>query len=340
MTIIPLATSLTANRNAVSLPMYAQRMGLSENAFFGLNNPADIDDACGHIWTQLERDNLEHALTQAQNKIERYLGAPITPLWINNEVHNTNKPMYLRWKFVSSIGKQVVTEIDTVVPDYSTDPATVTITTNDNVDALHIVHPISKKEIHPSSVKTTAGGYIFSVPWARLVDEEKQNNPEAGWDYAVTGIYGVYALEVTVQSITSDNSMGVLIIDNYADCSDTEVTPECIKILDVPTSLIDIKPVVGTIYACGRTTHKASVSYMACTELTDTLIDAVIGLAHSLMANPPCLCDFARNIWEKDTRIPDSMSQLQADCPFGTSAGAWFAWITIMSIYQRRTTLL
>jgi len=356
MAVVPIANSLIdENDSAVKLADYAQELGLSEDQFFGLNNPDTLIDSCNPIWTLPERKRIARYLREAQTEIENVVGFPLAPRWFTDEWHYYGYPVHTRWAKVIAAGFRNESAIATgVTLTWTTDPVMITRATSvTNEDEVRVVHPGTDIEIVPSSV-TIANGYVtIEVPWARLVKLAKQDNPSVGWDYSDVppSATSPYVTTVDIYRVYNDEAIQGGLIWRHRGDSDTctcdcvwcqsscndYIETACISIRNADTGALELLPVhFGTEWTVNCSTCYCAtpdavyVNYRAGLLPTDPLAQvmktAIIRLAHSKMPKPPCGCDVANEYWSRDRNVPTSLSIEQAACPFGQSDGAYWAW--------------
>lgn len=332
----------------VSLARYAEVMELNENAFWGLND-GSTGEPCDHIWTDRERKRVARYLSEAQEEIEQAVGYPLCPRWFEDEPHPYAYPVHTKWgKVIEGGFRQTAVIAAGTAPSYVTDPAVVgpLATTVTDEDEVHVYYPGSDREITPETV-TIAGGFVtITIPWCRLVDPAYFNNPADGWDYSNPTYY---TPTVDVTRVYNDDSIQAGIIWPHrsssscdCDCSSCCGTcgeysvNACMYVRNPETGAIDVLEaahdvVTGWAAVCNTCYCAApeilKLNYRAGLEpLTLQAEDAVIRLAHSKMPFPPCGCDLIADAWKRDRTVPDNMTLEQANCAFGQSNGAYWAW--------------
>lgn len=356
MTVIPVVNSLIdESESAVKLARYAQILGISEDQFFGINNSATLKADCKNIWTLYERQKVARYLKEAQTEIEQVTNFPLSPRWIVDEFKYYGYPVHANWTKIIAAGFKNSSMIHAGMPlVYATDPvAFFHATTVTDTDEIRVYHPGTTIEIVPSSVTITGGNVLLEVPWARLVKLSKQDNPDTGLTYADVPPSATSPYETTVDIVRVYNdtsTQGGLVWHHKssggscdcncawccATCGDYSINA-CIYIRNPETGALDLLPATFdeqtlvwsasclTCYCSApdsvRLNYKAGLD-----PITEQVEDAIIRLAHSKMSNAPCGCGVAQEHWTRDREIPDNLTVEQANCPFGISRGAWFAW--------------
>lgn len=346
--LIPSAVFNPTNEmSALKLARYAQIIRYDENAFFGINAPTNRDRACRQIWTKIERDMVARNLSEAQDMIERQLHFPLGQKWFTDEQHRNVHRFFLDWSHVQSIGVRAETVIaSSVALGHAADPATIpaTATTVTDVNEIHFYQAGTEMEIFPS-VLTLSGGFVnASFPRARLVKADSQENPTTGWPYSDTGVSGPFIQEIDIKRVYTDTSDAGEFVwplgkQRCPECSeDTE--PACGYIQSNDSGVVTLLPdTTGNCYYCGASYLR--VNYCAGIPLDPSSEDAILHLAHSLMAVMPCQgCDPVMMLWKQDQFIPDSITTDRANAKFGVMEGAWRAYVYTTDNKHVRTPLL
>lgn len=356
MTVIPVVNSLIDETDsAVRLSRYAQILGISEDQFFGINNPATRTESCHPIWTLADRLMIARYLKEAQTEIEQVTNFPLSPRWFVDEFKYYGYPVHSTWKKVIAAGFRNTSTIHAAMPlVYATDPvAFFHATTLTDADEIRVFHPGTEIEIIPSSVVISGGNVLIEVPWARLVKLSKQNNDESGLAYADVppSATSPYESTVDIVRVYNDTSIQGGLFWHHRDsggscdcncawccatCGDYTENA-CIYIRNPESGALDLLPATfgentlvwsascSTCYCSApdsvRLNYKAGLD-----PITEQVEDAIIRLAHSKMPSPPCGCGVANEYWMRDRNVPDNISFEQAACRFGKSDGAYFAW--------------
>ena len=110
-------------------------------------------------------------------------------------------------------------------------------------------------------------------------------------------------------------------------CTETE-TDACIHLRLPELGSVDIRRTASGAGCAARRRNGSSFNYQAgLTELTRAAEDAIIRLAHSLMATEPCSCEATQFMWRRDRQYTGSNgTRERINCSFGLSDGAWYAW--------------
>lgn len=354
MTVIPVANSLIDETySAVKLARYAQLIGLDENQFFGLNNPATASSAaCNPIWTHTERAQVAKYLAEAQEEIEQVTRYPLYPRWFVNEQHYYGYPLHSDWGKVIDVGYRHMEPIHMgVTLVYASDPvAFFHATTVTDEDEIRVFHPNTEVEIIPSSVEITGGNVLITIPWARLVRAAYIDNPADGWTYSDVppSVTSPYEATVDIASVHNNTDIEAGLVWPHktgSDCCTCNCCPTCaeytqtacVYVRNYETGAMDILPATysggtGWTSALCSTCYCADpqlvrINYRAgLTVLTKQAEDAVIRLAHSKMPGPPCGCGTIQSMWTRDRNIPQVLTTERIGCAFGLSDGAWTAW--------------
>lgn len=337
--------------NAVRLARYAQIVGWSECAFFGVNSPNEEGDPCRPIQTLDQRRMIARYLTEAQDEIEQVCNFPLYPRWIENEQHPYKMIVRTKYSKILDVGVRAVSVIASGASvDHTSDPAVVgpVATTVTDVAEVRVCHPGTDIEIDPSSIAISGGVMTISIPRCRMVTNAECDNPESGLDYTDTSPTGPFERNVDVKRVYNDTStQGILVWPHRssatclclctcgcANCSEFTETA-CEYIQNKEYGLIDVMLASqsGGVWKaiCPRCFCNAPslvrLNYRAGLDpLTEQATDAVIRLAHSKMPSPPCGCGPLNELWTRDRHIPDALDRERLNCPFGLSDGAWVAW--------------
>lgn len=355
MTVITVATALIDETDsAVKLARYAQLAQYAEDQFFGIDNAATQQAACKPVWTHDMRAMIAKYLAEAQEELEQVIGYPLFPRWMVNEQQPYSFPVHARWGKVIEGGFRNTATIRAVAAvSHATDPAIVGpyATTVTNEDEIFVFHPGTEIEIQPSAITLGGGTVTLAIPRARLVATDSQDNPDDGWDYADVPPSGTTPFESTVDIVRVYNDpsiQGGLIWPHRStsscDCGCVTCCGTCAEYsangcLYVRSGEIGSVDVLDAAYAA-ETGWTAACPTCYCedpeylrlnyraglTPLTRQAEDAIIRLAHSKMPQAPCGCGTIQEMWTRDRNMPDNMTLEQANCAFGKSDGAYWAW--------------
>jgi len=213
MTIVPAATDLLSNVNAVSLPRYAQVIGYSECLFFGVVRTDDPVHSNRPLWTKPERDQTAYYLAEAQDEIENIIGYPLAARWFANEQRTYRFPVFSRWNRVIEAGVRVEADILAgAAVDHGADPATVTVaTTVTDTDEIKVYHPGADVELHPSAITVDGVNAVIEIPRCRMVKEADASDT-AGLSYTDTTPAGPFLQTVDVKRIYNDPATNATLV--------------------------------------------------------------------------------------------------------------------------------
>jgi hypothetical protein len=316
--------------SAVSLARYAEIIGYSDCAFWGVNSPSNINYGCREIWTQPQRDDVLLYLSEAQEELEQILQYPLMRRWFENERHNFNQILIARWGKIISPGTKVISIIrDDAAVSHATDPAMITITPTAQLSdwsEIKVYYPDTDIEITPSDISYNSGTLTLTItiPRCRLVDYPLRFNPDTGLDYSVISNFETL---VDVHRVYNDATIQAKLVHKDSICSSF-----CVEDYDSSCMWLD-NPILGIIHVdlnvgcfCGNYSH-ADLNYEAGVyPLSRIEEQMIVRLAHAKMPVEPCGCDVTQRIWRRDREEPKIMTRDRANCPFGTSNGAWTAW--------------
>lgn len=344
MTIVATRADLRADEAVIPLARYAQLIEYDECSFFGVRNPAiEWQTACRRIWLKRERDMILKYLLEAQDEIENVVGYPLQDRWVVTEQRPYSFPLKARWKEVIEGGVMAETDISSgEAVDHSTDPAVVgpIATTVTDENEIHVYHPGTDLEIHPSQITLSAGSLTIEIPRCRLVTEAAADNEEGGMAYDdLTN----FESTVDVKRVYNDPSTHATLVwphactttSTYCGCTCGQYTQAaCIYVRNGQLGFVDVLPASysagswsTTCATCCGNPHHVLLNYRAgLTALGYQAEDAVLRLAHAKMPAEPCSCDIMRRVWQRDRNVPDVLTRERLNCPFGLSDGAWVAW--------------
>lgn len=315
--------------SAVTLPRYAQIIGYSEYAFFGVSSEENDHYACREIWNRAQRDDILGTLAEAQEDIERILHYPIGKKWFADERHKFNKHILSEYGRIIAIGTKVTVDISLgATVDLSTDPCHVHVSPvvlPSDFSEVKIFYPGTDVEITPSNISqgSSINSLLVEIPRCRLVAESYWENPEEGWVYSDDT---KFTSTVDIKRVYNDPTTQAKLI--YRD-PDTDFDLE----LETLTGLYNPKPEIGEMVAeilsrnCCHNYFQVKINYCAgAIPVTRSMENAIVRLAHSKMATEPCGCDITQRLWKRDRFIPQILTAERINCPFGMSDGAWYAW--------------
>ena len=338
MTIVPLSTAIYSNRLAVSMPRYAQIVEYAEPAFFGVNHPDNHAYQCREIWSHDQRIAVYRALQNSQSKVERVAEYPLMPTWFGPERHDLGSPVVLNVGKLIQLGQAAITAHAGVPNASIVDPAVFIhpVTTTD-VNEIHVYHPGTHVEIYPSAISIAGGNVTVTVPLVRMVAIAYENTPPEGLDMADYATWAENTVDIEEEYL--DPTLPGVEFISYDDCS-SNCPPEthtegCGTIKDAEMSIIMVGAADSVCVPCGA--RFVDVYYQAgLTSLTSEAEDILVRLAHALMPNEPCGCDFLKARWRGDQLVPEILTAERENAPWGMSNGAWQAWVYAQSIKQYR----
>lgn len=335
MTVVTsLPNTATIDTSAVPLAKYAQIIRYDENAFFGINHADNRERSCRKIWTKLERDMVSRYLRDAQTMIEGILGYPLKQQWFVNEQHRNASQIFTKWSYVQALGNRATTVIEaSVALDFTADPATFTSSAVHSAtsDEVHLYIAGTSIELFPSALTVGSGsGVSGTIPWARLVKEEYQNNPQEGlfYDYVIGGQYVEEIDIVRVYTDTTNPGLFVWPLGEYCPKCGEDTRNACGYLHSSISGAITMLPTDTTVCSyCGNTAAYLRLNYCAGKSIDIAGEEAIVRLAHALMPIEPCPgCDPLRMLWQQDRSIPNAITADRANCAFGVYDGAWRAW--------------
>lgn len=352
MPIVRTSDSLILEDSAVSLARYAQIIGYSECAFFGVKPLESQGFTCRIIWTLDQRRMVAKYLQEAQGELEDVLGYPLSPRWFANEQHDYRCPVFAKWGEVIGAGVRAETVIDEgATVNYldgldNLEPAEVTVATSvTDPDEIHVYHPGTDAEIFPSGITIEAGVATIQIPRCRLVATARVDNPPEGWEYEDATIYEE---TVDVRRVYNDPSTNAVLVSPHScssgggcACSCQEYThAACMYVHNKRLGIIEAKAATyseedgwrSSGASCFRSYSLVRLNYRAgLTTLPFQMEDAIVRLAHSKMPVEPCGCDPAVLLWKRDRAAPEAYTRERLNNPFGTNEGAFIAYRWAMS---------
>lgn len=315
-------------QSAVTLPRYAQLIGYSECAFFGISSTGNDNFECRELWLQSQREEIAMYLHEAQVDLEQILNYPIGLQWFADERHS------YRYKILTKFGKVIASGVKTTTVisnaatvDLTVDPCHIHInpsTVSSDFDEVRIYYPGTAIEIVPSNITWAAGtGLLIEIPKCRLIAEAYWVNPSSGWLYTDNTHF---LASIDVKRVYNDPlTQAHLVYKNDAVDFDQELYTD--------TGQYIINPAIGEMQietqfaGCCKNYYQVGVNYCAgLVPVPRATENAIIRLAHSKMATEPCGCDVTQRLWKRDRNIPQVLTRERINCPFGLSDGAWYAW--------------
>lgn len=352
MPIVRTSDALIIEDSAVSLARYAQIIGYSECAFFGVKAPRDTAYACRTIWTLDERRTIAKYLAEAQGEIEDVLRYPLSPKWFEDEQHDLRCPVLTDWGRVIAAGVRAESVIeDGATVDHSSDPAVIVVATSvTDADEIRVYHPDSEAEIYPSAIEIAGGIATIEIPRCRMVAEDVANNPPEGLEYAELTNFEEM---VDVKRVYNDTSVNATLVGR--SCASGCTCGSCTEATTSACMYI-AKRTIGAVIV-QRATYVDSAwvpSSSVCHPFSQVRLnykaglltlpyqmeDAIVRLAHAKMPVEPCACDVAKNVWIRDRNVPEVLTRERLNSAFGTSDGAWMAYRFAQSKRMVRAAVL
>jgi hypothetical protein len=322
------------------MPRYAQIVEYAEPAFFGVNHPLNKDYQCREIWSHDQRIAVYRALQNAQSKVESVAEFPILPTWIGPERHDLGNPIILNVGKLIQIGQKALTVYAGQVIDDTTDPATVTVTGGavTDVNEIHVYHPGTHVEIYPSEIVNSGADLVISIPLVRMVAIAYENTPVNGLPYSLSPAWDEATVDVEREYLSTTKPAVEFIALECAtgcECLSETAYDGCGFVTNAEMGIVRVS---GDGCVCiPATTHFVDMWYQAgLTSLTSEAEDILVRLAHALMPNEPCGCDFLKGRWRGDQKVPDVLTAERENCPWSMSNGAWVAYTFAQSIKQHR----
>jgi len=341
--------SLISECSAVKLARYAHLVGYDENPFWGIAHNLS-DNQCRYIWSLADRMMVAKYLCEAQKEIEAELGYLIGYQWTIEEKRPYRCPTFANYGHVIALGIETHSAILTsAAVNHATDPAVIgpIATSVTDISEIAVFHPGTEIEIIPSSVIISGGMLTIEIPRCRMIKVDYINNLDVGLDYADVATWG----ETTVDVVRRYNDQTTqVILSNNHSCSAVCSATGCSAYTQTACGYVKY-PGIGAIevfpadYIDGAWIRRScrcsdyeemQLNYLSGVPITHQLEDMIVRLAHAKMPKEPCGCDPLRNLWERDSKIPDTITRERINCTFGTSDGAWTAWRWAQSLKLRR----
>lgn len=346
----------------IKLARYARILGIQDCAFHGVVREGEVDFGCGRVWDQFKREQFLDAVERAQEKIELYMGWPITRKAICNEqvpMTPTGIVGPTRWQRIRTIGLDTTTIIEDSAAltlgaeDTPTDPVQLQVNTSvTDPCEIKVYFEGSTQEIETLSVTIAGGVATVLIPRCHLVDPSLLQ-PGGGFDY-YQNVNFVDAVDV--KRVWVDTTTGVsLLYRPCGSCQDCSAGGPCARgtqaacgvIDDAETGFVYVRPAtyangVWTITQCLPTKrpYAVSLSYIAgytnpgcsaaCEDVPRSLEAAVFHLAHTEMPQALCdCCEIHSESWALDRVEPKTLAWDVLRNPFGTMQGQIYAYKTL-----------
>lgn len=267
-------------------------------------------------------------LHEAQEDLEEIIQYPIGKKWFSYERHKPKTSILTKFGKIIASGIQATTNLSLAATvDLTVDPCVITINPiaqPSDYSEIHVFHPATDVEIIFSNILWDAvNGLRIYVPKCRLIATAYEENPPEGWVYSDNTHFEA---TVDVKRIYNDpTTQARLVYRKPLTDFDQElykVTDQYIQRADI--GLMEIKFLTSD---CCNDYEWLDVNYCAGTEeVSRSMENAIIRLAHSKMATEPCGCDITQRMWKRDRFVPEILTRERINCPFGMSDGAWYAW--------------
>ena len=163
----------------VTLEVYAQWLGISETAIYGIVRDGDPDFGCDDfLWNETDRFQMVKAFEQAESRLKTYLKYPLLRTYFCDEYYRyTGCEFKLRQGNVVAIGSKteelvaqdVATGVSVLADEYS---LSVAVDFTDCKELVIYYPGQTRWEIQPSKVVISGGVATISIPRARLLKGE------------------------------------------------------------------------------------------------------------------------------------------------------------------------
>lgn len=318
-------------------------------SMMGFNNGPDAQElGCARVWTKQDRILMEMYLGNAQDRVEEYLGFPVSPRFVCGERHSWNRHGLigpLRWGYVQKIGTQTTLDIDTIMTDLTDDvfEFTEAVTFTDACEArVFYGNDKGGAEIPTISKSIIAGVLTVQIEKCALVDPTVVI-PQNGLDYTDDNNF---VTEVDLKRVYAQAGVGSDLIWRPTTSSCGTCSPcveqsqlACPTIRDKRESALYLRPATfaegvwtGTSFAnCwGRGPDYAELDYMACYDedcaedccgnIPAAIKLAIVHVALADMPRPVCGCTIHAATFAEDAQIPGD-GRLIITTDFGIKLG-------------------
>jgi len=345
-----MARSLTASPQPyLTLDRYRQILGIPICLFNGVQNPDETINGCDYCWPQWWRDLLAQALSDAEGTLAGVMKFWVGGRYLTDTGLQWQDPMTLKYGYITGGGVRGRTEVTPSASDFTTDPATITVASasfTNGTSEVVVVEDSTGLEIVPDEITTVGANYVISISQCKLIEwddledwteciEYDDSFPAATWlkladltvyrEYLDTSDQATITLAPTCDCCSCTTACEG---DDYTGCVfvfNSEISEVRISLATYDDDDAEWTCSYPTVCGCyhGSTT---SVNYLAGTTSIPGWEQAVIRLAHTYMAIQPCGCAMFDAVWQRDTRIPTTLTAERLNCPFGEMDGAWWAW--------------
>lgn len=325
--IVPAVGSVNYGVGSVPLPAYLwHHQWLDECSFWGVQTPGK-KVSC--LWTQHQRNQLDHYLCVALQKLRECLPYALMPEYtVDERVTPLDSSMRctikLASRYIHELGVEAWDSIfKNAVVDYEVDPAVIKITgdfSGFDCSEIIICHPGTDIPIDPSAMEFSSDQQMLTikVPWCRLVTIEMAEN--GFFECCPQCVYcpdlPALCLEETVDIKRRYTAQPAVKIMCAPSCKcrrccekpcQISYEPGCGVILDAKRGIIHIDST--EICSCCVGKRYALVSYKSGLVGFNgkglmqhkTIVEMISRLAHALMPQEPCSsCSHMTEIWRRD----------------------------------------
>lgn len=323
------------------LTRYIMALGSSECQFWGVDTSAStigppVDVQCTKWFTRNGRLTLGQYLQEAVTMLENALNFGLYTRWITDEQHPYQHSYHTRWNNIVAGGIRGVTTIAiNSVVDHTGDPAIIgpIATTVTDESEIHIYFNGLNEEIIPEDVTISGGNVTITVPRCRMVLPSKQINTE-DWGVDYTDLAN-FEDGVDIKRIYNDTSTQVEMVKCH-NCSEIpcqeETATGCLLVKNPLTGFVKVTPATyssgtwtrsGSNCGCGYRHIRLNYQIAAPEVYADRVI---LQLAHALMPESPCGCQYVRNYWANARNNPDMVDEVRMTNPFGQNDGCYSAY--------------
>lgn len=327
-------------------------------SMYGFHNGPDSEElSCSRVWSKQDRLLMSNYLAAAKEKVERFLGYPLTPKFVCDERVSWNRGLIgpLKWGYLQKFGTKTEVDVATITPlDLTEDTVEVeaTVTFTDLCEArFFLAADKGGGEVFPFNKEIASGTLTGYFHKCTLVDPTIPI-PENGLDYEddanfvdsliVKRIYATPGTGATI--IWEPNSYGC---SSCTPCVETSQSA-CPWIRDRRLSLATVQAAAwdtdhwsGMAFAnCGRYPDLVSVDYMAyndedcesCDEISPEFMSAIIHVALADMPRSVCGCNVHQATFQEDSQFADSALLAISTNFFGIKVGHIIAESTLKSL--------
>lgn len=337
----------------MDLSWFASATAYDFCSMMGFYNGPDAQQlACSRVWSKQDRLLMSSYLENAKDRVEHYLGYPLTPRFICDE----RKPWNVRglvgplnWGYLQKFGTRTeedVEEITLLDADLADDTVTITATVDftDTCEArLFHTDANGGEEIYPISKSITGTTLTLVVNKCALVDPTVII-PENGLDYETLSNF---VHELVIKRIYADPGTGTSLIwyPNTSSCNACSPCTEqsqlaCPTIREKRNSSAFLRPAsfandewIGAAFSnCNRYPDAVELDYLAyydedcrdgCERIPLTLQWSIIHVALADMPRPVCGCTVHSATFREDADFPRFLPR---DNPFGIKIGHIIAY--------------